>query len=97
MSASISDLERSNDPVAPTAALHVEVIADLVCPFCYLGKRRLDADSGLIGLDGGRCVAQLAKRNAQITVPIGEIGSLGDGFATNLDGRRCAIQGDVRP
>lgn len=27
----------------PSAALHVEVIADLVCPFCYLGKRRLDA------------------------------------------------------
>jgi predicted DsbA family dithiol-disulfide isomerase len=26
----------------PTAALHVEVIADLVCPFCYIGKRRLD-------------------------------------------------------
>ncbi len=23
------------------AALHVEVIADLICPFCYLGKRRL--------------------------------------------------------
>jgi predicted DsbA family dithiol-disulfide isomerase len=22
--------------------LHVEVIADLVCPFCYIGKRRLD-------------------------------------------------------
>jgi len=42
MSTSISDLERSNDPVASTAALHVEVIADLVCPFCYLGKRRLE-------------------------------------------------------
>ena len=27
----------------PAAALHVEVIADLVCPFCYIGKRRLDA------------------------------------------------------
>jgi predicted DsbA family dithiol-disulfide isomerase len=26
----------------PAAALHVEVIADLVCPFCYIGKRRLD-------------------------------------------------------
>jgi predicted DsbA family dithiol-disulfide isomerase len=24
------------------AALYVEVIADLVCPFCYIGKRRLD-------------------------------------------------------
>src|SRR5210317_2513883 len=28
--------------LAPGAALHVEVIADLVCPFCYIGKRRLD-------------------------------------------------------
>lgn len=27
---------------ATAAALHVEVIADLVCPFCYIGKRRLD-------------------------------------------------------
>ena len=27
---------------APAAALHVEVIADLICPFCYIGKRRLD-------------------------------------------------------
>jgi predicted DsbA family dithiol-disulfide isomerase len=27
---------------AGTAALHVEVIADLICPFCYIGKRRLD-------------------------------------------------------
>lgn len=27
--------------MAPGAALHVEVIADLICPFCYLGKRRL--------------------------------------------------------
>jgi predicted DsbA family dithiol-disulfide isomerase len=27
---------------APAAALHVEVIADLVCPFCYIGKHRLD-------------------------------------------------------
>ncbi len=25
-----------------TEALHVEVIADLACPFCFLGKRRLD-------------------------------------------------------
>ena len=42
MSTSISDLETRNDPVAHMAALHVEVIADLVCPFCYLGKRRLE-------------------------------------------------------
>ena len=27
---------------APAAALHVEVIADLVCPFCFIGKRRLE-------------------------------------------------------
>lgn len=35
-------IARPGNRAAPMAALHVEVIADLVCPFCYLGKRRLD-------------------------------------------------------
>ena len=43
MSQTQSNIVRSSDPVTPTAALHVEVIADLICPFCFLGKRRLDA------------------------------------------------------
>jgi predicted DsbA family dithiol-disulfide isomerase len=45
MSESIQHLARarSGGPERlPAAALHVEVIADLVCPFCYIGKRRLD-------------------------------------------------------
>ena len=32
----------NNDHARPSAALHVDVIADLVCPFCFIGKRRLD-------------------------------------------------------
>ena len=43
MSQTTASIVRSNDHVAATAALHVEVIADLICPFCFLGKRRLDA------------------------------------------------------
>ncbi len=47
MSETIPHLERTrpagpDQGPAPAAALHVEVIADLVCPFCYIGKRRLD-------------------------------------------------------
>ncbi len=42
MNETLSHIVRTNDRVTPTAALHVEVIADLVCPFCFLGKRRLD-------------------------------------------------------
>lgn len=42
MSERLSQIVRTNDRVAPTAALHVEVIADLVCPFSFLGKRRLE-------------------------------------------------------
>ncbi len=42
MSATLSNIARTNDQVTSTAALHVEVIADFVCPFCFLGKRRLD-------------------------------------------------------
>ena len=42
MSQILSNIVRSNEQLAPTAALHVEVIADFVCPFCFIGKRRLD-------------------------------------------------------
>lgn len=42
MSETLFNIVRSNDRVAPTAALYVEVIADFVCPFSFLGKRRLD-------------------------------------------------------
>ena len=42
MSSTYTNIVRMDKRLALTAALHVEVIADLVCPFCYLGKRRLD-------------------------------------------------------
>ena len=42
MSSTYSSIVRMDNRLAPTAALHVEVVADLVCPFCYVGKRRLD-------------------------------------------------------
>jgi predicted DsbA family dithiol-disulfide isomerase len=47
MSDSMHHIERTrptgpDQGPAPAAALHVEVIADLVCPFCYIGKHRLD-------------------------------------------------------
>jgi predicted DsbA family dithiol-disulfide isomerase len=42
MSQLLSNIVRGNDRITPTAALHVEVIADFVCPFCFIGKRRLD-------------------------------------------------------
>ena len=42
MSETLSSIVRSNDRVNPTASLHVEVIADLVCPFSFIGKRRFD-------------------------------------------------------
>ena len=42
MSETLSNIVRHNDRVSPTASLHVEVIADLVCPFSYIGKRRFD-------------------------------------------------------
>ncbi len=42
MSETLFNIVRSDDRIVPTATLHVEVIADFVCPFCFLGKRRLD-------------------------------------------------------
>lgn len=37
-----SNTIRHGSRALPPAALRVEVIADLACPFCYLGKRHLD-------------------------------------------------------
>jgi len=37
-----SRMVRDGDGFTPSVALHVDVIADLVCPFCFIGKRRLD-------------------------------------------------------
>ncbi len=42
MSETLSNLARSDSRVATTASLHVDVIADFVCPFCFIGKRRFD-------------------------------------------------------
>ncbi|MDX1517300.1 MAG: DsbA family oxidoreductase [Woeseiaceae bacterium] len=41
MSTRLGNTTPSPERMAPGAALHVEVIADLICPFCFLGKRRL--------------------------------------------------------
>lgn len=41
MSERLTNNHPAAERMAPGAALHVEVIADLACPFCYLGKRRL--------------------------------------------------------
>lgn len=48
MSERISNIVSARGARAPRAALHVEVVADLVCPFCYLGKRRLDTALGAV-------------------------------------------------
>jgi predicted DsbA family dithiol-disulfide isomerase len=42
VSETLSSIARRNERIAPTASLHVEVIADLVCPFCFIGKRHFD-------------------------------------------------------
>lgn len=41
MSQNLSNMV-GNDGKPLRAGLHVDVIADLICPWCYLGKRRLD-------------------------------------------------------
>jgi predicted DsbA family dithiol-disulfide isomerase len=42
MSEILFNLVQANDRHGPLATLHIEVIADFVCPFSFLGKRRLD-------------------------------------------------------
>ena len=49
MNSPLASIASTPDRLSPTATLHVEVIADLVCPFCYLGKRRLDTALDAVG------------------------------------------------
>lgn len=42
MSRTLSNSAGNSGPIMHVAALHVDVIADLACPFCFIGKRRLD-------------------------------------------------------
>ncbi len=38
----LSHIVATDEPAKLVAGLHIEIIADLICPFCYLGKRRLE-------------------------------------------------------
>ena len=31
-----------------TTSVHVEVVSDVVCPWCYIGKRRLEGAAALL-------------------------------------------------
>ena len=42
MSETLSNIVQRDDRVATAAALHVDIIADFVCPFCFIGKKQLD-------------------------------------------------------
>lgn len=55
MSETIANIVRSDDRASPMASLHVEVIADLVCPYCFVGKRRFD--EALKAVQGPRAVS----------------------------------------
>ena len=35
----------------PVAPVSVDVISDVVCPWCYIGKRRLEAARSAAGVD----------------------------------------------
>lgn len=42
MSERLANIVRRDDRFATAASLNVEIIADFVCPFCLVGKRRFD-------------------------------------------------------
>ena len=46
-------------PAAPAATLTVDVVSDVVCPWCYIGKRRLEA-----------ALAALAEREPDVGVAV---------------------------
>lgn len=49
MSRILPTIAAKDDRSAPAASLQVDVIADLICPFCFIGKRRLDLALEAVG------------------------------------------------
>lgn len=81
----ISNSTRSN--AIATATLRVDMIADLVCPWCYLGKRRLDA--ALNAVHGPRVLRWLPY---QINPAIPDSGMVFEEYLSSKFGNPAAIQ-----
>ncbi len=87
MSATLSNIVTSNNTAARTAALHVEVIADLVCPFCYLGKRRLE--KALLAVQGP---SDVSWHPYQLNPEIAKEGVRFDDYLTRRFGSPASVQ-----
>jgi len=44
-----ANLNHLNEPAASAKALRIEVYSDLICPWCYIGKRRMEDGLALLG------------------------------------------------
>ena len=87
MSETFSNIARIDKRHAPSAALHVEVIADLVCPFCYLGKRRLEQ-----ALDAVQGPSEVSWNPYQLNPDMPEAGLTLDDYLTLRFGSPTTIQ-----
>ena len=87
MSETLFNIVRTNDRQAPTAVLHVEVIADFVCPFSFLGKRRLD--EALKAVEGP---AEVAWYPFQLNPEIPPEGQDFEAYLGHRFGSRAAIE-----
>jgi len=87
MSEILANIVASNETAARTAALNVEVIADLVCPFCYLGKRRLE--QALLAVQGPSDVSWYP---FQLNPEIAQDGVRFDDYLTRRFGSLATVQ-----
>lgn len=87
MSETLSNIGTTNESAARMAALHVEVIADLVCPFCYLGKRRLE--KALLAVQGP---SDVSWHPYQLNPEIAPEGVRFDDYLTRRFGSSASVQ-----
>ncbi len=47
----MTDAQNLDQPASPAAPLRIDIVSDVVCPWCYIGKRRLERALETAGLD----------------------------------------------
>jgi predicted DsbA family dithiol-disulfide isomerase len=87
MSETLFDIISDKDRRTPTAALHVEVIADFVCPFCFLGKRRFDQ-----ALEAVQGPAEVSWYPFQLNPDIPLVGQAFDAYLTQRFGDPANVE-----
>ena len=74
--------------------MRVEIVSDVVCPWCYIGKRRFEAALAMLGAEGVTTDVTVSYRAFQLdpTAPLGDPTPVREAYAKKFGGADRADQ-----